>query len=102
MKIISYSYHDIVEDGWCFDEVRLGNVNLFVGASGSGKSRLLNTLFNIGTAVVTDDRCYAGYWKMRFICNGEEYQWEYKAIGDDPNDPHIIFEKITKTEEKSH
>ena len=48
MKINSYQFTDVRLTGWRFSRVEFGNVSLLVGDSGAGKTRLLNTLFNLG------------------------------------------------------
>lgn len=53
--ISSYYYKDNYKgkqsDEWEFEETALNNVNLIVGASGSGKTRYLNTIFNLSSFI---------------------------------------------------
>ena len=48
MKILKYKYWDLDKKGWDIAEVEFSNINLLVGDSGSGKTRFLNTVFNLG------------------------------------------------------
>lgn len=73
MRINSIEYYD-TED-WKFSEVHFKSINLFVGASSSGKSRLLNILFNIARFVVSKEIRY-GYWNITFEQGGKHYRWE--------------------------
>jgi len=85
MKIKSLAYADPRGDGWLLDTLRLkGGLNLFVGASGSGKTRVLNMLFNIG-AFAASDRFANGKWTLHFEHAATEYTWQFDGdyVGDD-------------------
>jgi len=53
VRITSFEYHDIVQPGWNYSKVDLEEINLLVGATGSGKTRFLSLLFNVGVLVAT-------------------------------------------------
>ncbi|MEA3313023.1 MAG: ATP-binding protein [Caldisericota bacterium] len=76
MKIIKYKYSDIDKPGWSFDEVRFGDVNLLVGLSASGKTRLLNTIFNLGAFTVRQNFFKHGHWNLEFEQEDKKYNWE--------------------------
>jgi len=76
MKIIKYKYSGIDEPGWSFDEVCFGDVNLLVGLSASGKTRLLNTIFNLGAFTVRQNFFKNGHWNLEFEQEGKKYNWE--------------------------
>ena len=76
MKIIKYKYSDINEPGWSFDEVCFGDVNLLVGLSASGKTRLLYTIFNLGAFTVRQNFFKNGHWNLEFEQGGKKYNWE--------------------------
>ena len=48
MRILKYHCHVEGENGWDFPEVQFGRINLLVGNTGTGKTRFLNTIFNLG------------------------------------------------------
>lgn len=79
MFIVSYQYRDNENDGWNFSEVNFRRVNLFVGATGSGKSRFLNTIFNISSFVHNNNEFRSGIWTIKFKVEGKQYEWEYKG-----------------------
>jgi hypothetical protein len=54
MKILEYHCQDLDGQGWDFDRVKFGNINLLVGDTATGKTCLLNTIFNLGRFVVCD------------------------------------------------
>lgn len=58
-------------------------MNLFVGPSGAGKTRLLNMLFNIATMVVTDTQNHSGIWTLEFEHKGDAYTWNYEGVQQD-------------------
>lgn len=80
--ILSYYYRGATEDTWVFEETPLDRVNLLVGASGSGKTRFLNTLFNFGLSVVKGARFAKGTWKLTVSTDNYEYKWDYEGVGD--------------------
>jgi len=76
MKIIKYKYSGIDEPGWSFDEVCFGDVNLLVGLSASGKTRLLKTIFDLGVFTVRQNSFKNGHWNLEFEQEGKKYNWE--------------------------
>lgn len=76
MRILSYEYAELNPGGWSFDKVELGKINLVVGDTGSGKTRFLNTIVNLGSTV-TGRRSLPGpcQWKLRFGHKDLLYDW---------------------------
>ena len=76
MRILSYEYSELAPGGWSFDKVELGKTNLVVGDTGSGKTRFLNTIFNLGSTV-TGKRSLPGpcQWRLRFGHKEHIYDW---------------------------
>lgn len=77
MFITKYKYEDGTPKGWRFSEMNFGKMNLLVGSSGSGKSRLLNTLKNIALFISTNNGYKSGFWNMEFCTEGRLYKWSY-------------------------
>jgi hypothetical protein len=101
MKIIKYKCQSRGDEKWDFSEVQFGNLNLLVGNSATGKTRLLNTLFNIG-AFVARDEYRAGYWDIIFEHNASIYHWVVEADTlESSQDQRIISEKLIKIENDS-
>lgn len=74
MKILTYEFESA---GWKFNKFSLQNVNLIVGDSGAGKTRLLNTIFNLGACVAQSKlRSGRGNWKIAISANQQEYSWD--------------------------
>ncbi len=80
--ISSYYYRDAEAEAWEFEESSFDRINLLVGASGSGKTRFLNTLFNIANTVVQGTPFRIGQWRLSVSTEAYEYQWEYEGTGD--------------------
>lgn len=74
MRILTYEYRDADEARWQFSEVRFGRINLLVGDTSTGKTRLLNTLFNLGRFAVSREY-KQGYWDFVFEQDGVTYHW---------------------------
>jgi len=96
MRIKSLSYSDSRADGWSIDNLSLKNkLNLFIGASGSGKTRVLNILFNIGSFAARGGPFANGQWTLHFEHADIDYTWKYDGdpVGDD-QEPQIFSEEL--------
>ena len=98
--ITSYEYIAPKSDAWHFCKVELSPISLLVGLSGSGKTRFMNTLFNIASTVASGEARGAlvrrGHWKMNVHVDDIDYYWEYSAAMDEDT-PKISFELVTIT-----
>ncbi len=87
--ISSYYYKDNYKgkqsDEWEFEETVLNNVNLIVGASGSGKTRYLNTIFNVSSSIAHGQPFRHGYWRVTVRTEEYEYIYEYDGVTIDGN-----------------
>jgi hypothetical protein len=73
MKIIDYQYSD---NEWEFGKVEFQDVNLIVGDSGTGKTRLLNSIFNLGTSVVHKKAVLPlCSWNVTLGTENDKYFW---------------------------
>lgn len=79
MKFVEYQYQDSSGGPWFFSKVQLGKINLLVGTSASGKSRFLNTLFNLGRAAVQAVIDKTGHWIVKFEIDNKIYKWQFDA-----------------------
>jgi len=75
MKINKYEYHQ--EKDLSYSPVNLSSVNLVVGISGAGKSRFINTLFNLALFASNERNIDIrdGHWNIAFSENNHEYNW---------------------------
>ena len=102
MKLISYEYHDKEETKWQYSPIELSNLNLFVGDTATGKSRLLNTIFNLGTSAVRKPNgLYIGCWDVTFSHKGQLYQWELESEKDADDKVSVIKDNIWQLIENS-
>lgn len=109
MFLLSYKYRDRVNgEGWDIANINFTKNNLFVGVSGSGKSRMLNSLMNIGI-FICQNIFRDGLWEIKFKIDNIIYKWEIHSLivdseetieseklsvcSDDENDDHVIFER---------
>lgn len=83
--ITRYEYTDPDPEKWRFDPIKLGKVNLIVGASGSGKTRFLNTIFNFGLTVSKGEPSRSGTWEITIEAGEYVYNWEYRGASETPN-----------------
>jgi hypothetical protein len=103
MKILEYYFRDIGGAGWNFAKVKFGKINLLVGDTATGKSRFLNTMFNLGRFAVSKE-FFEGHWEIVFEHSGVTYTWklqtEKKEI-DGTIDPIIRSEDILRHENEN-
>jgi|GEM_PF-1162424 len=99
--ITSFEYHGPESNPWSFSRTTLNRVNLFVGISGSGKTRFLNALFNIARMVTlgkslveTQGKPFEGGWKMSAGVDNYQYYWECHTTASE--DGIIINSEILK------
>jgi energy-coupling factor transporter ATP-binding protein EcfA2 len=111
VRIKSFEYHDSVQPGWNFAKVDLEEINLLVGATGSGKTRFLNALFNIGALAATGvspgaiqgaepgmrGGLHSGVWTVELQNAGLNYEWQFNAGEISVGRTVIKRELITKT-----
>jgi len=74
--ITSYYYKGPANEPWEFQRTDLGSVNLLVGASGSGKTKYLNTIFNFSDFVVKGAPFKQGFWELAVRTGEFDYLWE--------------------------
>jgi hypothetical protein len=94
MKIISYEA-DAGPNDLHFSKMHFSQLNLIVGDSATGKTRLLNTIFNCGVMAVQRDKLYFGSWDITFEHQGQLYRWIIQA-GGEKGDEKVQIEKIVK------
>jgi energy-coupling factor transporter ATP-binding protein EcfA2 len=95
MRIKSLSFADPRGGTWSLDTLPLkAGLNLFVGASGSGKTRVLNIIFNIGR-FASGDRFTSGQWVIHFEHKDTDYTWKCDShvFGDD-REPRVLSEEL--------
>jgi len=96
MKIITYKYWDSGVSNWKISKVDLGYLNLLVGDTGTGKTRFLNTIVNLGWNAVGLRNPKTGCWEIKFDLNGIIYGWELETVQDPKIGPLISKEHLWK------
>jgi hypothetical protein len=102
MKILTYSYEDGTKNGWVFDKVNLQRINLLVGASASGKTRLMNTIFNIALYAVSGVEKSSGKWDVAVEQDGALYHWTIEIGSQSGTENGVVRELITRTKGDEH
>jgi len=77
MHILKYYYHGPKDEAWEFSSPFLRKINLIVGDTGTGKTRFLNTIFNLGKSVVAKEISTRGIWDILFNIGNQEYEWHF-------------------------
>ncbi len=89
MRIYDYEYKG-KESDWEFSRVSFQKINLIVGDSGTGKTRLLNTIFNLGSFVAHGKVGGESEWTLSLGIDGKVYHWHVLNI---EQDDEIIVEE---------
>ena len=96
--ILTYNYTGQSEKNpWQFNTDTFDRINLFVGISGSGKSRFLNLLFNMARSVSKSLAFSHGKWEIEFLIDDLNYKWELNVNDREELQPFIEHEKLTLT-----
>jgi len=95
MKILSYTAGGASENEIHFSKMKFGKLNLIVGNSGTGKTKLLNTIFNGAVLATQNDKFYIGFWDVTLEHNSVKYRWILETgKDDDESEAKIIKESI--------
>lgn len=97
MKIISYSAYS-GDESLIFHELKFETLNLLVGDSATGKTRLLNTIFNAGVFATHKEGNRHGMWDMVFEHKSIVYHWKV-ATQKNNEDVTILVENIIRIED---
>lgn len=101
MRILRYKCSGRGGDDWKFSEVEFGKINLLVGDTATGKTRMLNTIFNIGLFVASD-QFRSGLWDMTFSRSGSTYRWAIEADGNGgKEEQRILSEHLSRIDDGS-
>lgn len=74
MKIKSLFYHN-KELNWQLERTEFANLNLLVGASGVGKTRILEAILDVQR--IAKGKSLSGVvWDIEFMVDGVAYRWE--------------------------
>ncbi len=100
MRILSYKAGGESENQLKFARMNFGKLNLIVGDSATGKTRLLNTIFNIGSLVVQKEKFYLGYWDLTLEHDSNTYHWIVETGKEEEDEEgKIIKEHISILED---
>ena len=93
--ITSYEFIGAPNEPWHFSPANFGRINLLVGASSSGKTRFLNTLFNFSGSIAKGSPFRAGKWNIEVLSGSNRYQWHYDG-GEKQGTKNVIQREILK------
>lgn len=81
MRILEFEYRGTSDPAWHITRTTFQReLNLFVGASGAGKTRIMTILFNVGTFVAQGSPAFfEGIWSLVFESEGKTYFWNYEG-----------------------
>ena len=94
MDLVDYKYSGIELNDFQFNKVELKNINLLVGASGTGKTRFLNTIFNLGSMIHKKEIAWVGNWEIIFRQNNKKYKWEIITDSAERNQKKVVKDNL--------
>ena len=97
MKILRFEFHD---DVWGFSPVHLKKLNLFVGASGSGKTKFLQSIFSVANFVHNNVESKVGSWSISMSIDGVAYEYEWSAEAAVAGAPVVVSERLLRVDMK--
>ena len=111
MKIQSFKFSNNKEN-WHIEEVKFENLNLLVGASGVGKTRILKALELIRDVALGSNRNLDNLeWSINFSHLGQNYRWELKSSSikneeifinlNESEQTEIVYEKLVRYDDDS-
>lgn len=76
VRILSFSYRDLVS-GWTLEKATFDGMNLLVGASGVGKTQVVESLRAvIGVALLDNATLPQAKWELRYEDGERRWRWE--------------------------
>lgn len=92
MRIEKFAYKDL-ETGWELEETRFDALNLLVGISGVGKTRIIEALRTaVSVAIEKPRHLPHARWSWTFDDEGVDYRWEAETAPDsDGNRSKRVF-----------
>ena len=108
MKINSFNFGNNSQN-WHLENTYFNNLNLLVGASGVGKTRILKALYLICNVAQGEVQMLEDVeWSIDFSHLGQKYRWELKALNptettfsSEQNQSEIADEKLIKFAENN-
>lgn len=100
MTIHSFSYSS-ERNGWFFDKIIFREVNLCVGISGSGKTKLLNLLFDAARTALGNAIMIPGTWELTLEKGDSLYAWTFASEVDADGAVLVTKEELIKTKKTS-
>jgi AAA15 family ATPase/GTPase len=97
MRIVEYKVNageGLLPDDLQFSSITFKQLNLIVGDSGTGKTRLLNTIFNVAS-MVRQKKIYIGKWDMIIEHLNHTYRWNLQTSKDDNDRAFILLESVS-------
>jgi predicted ATPase len=111
MKIQSFKFSNHKEN-WHIEEVKFEDLNLLVGGSGVGKTRILKALELIRDVALGRNRNLDDLeWSINFSHLGQNYRWELKSSStkneemflnvNESEQTEIVYEKLVRYDDDS-
>jgi predicted ATPase len=111
MKIESFKFSNNKEN-WHIEEVKFEDLNLLVGGSGVGKTRILKALELIRDVALSSNRNLDDLeWSINFSHLGKNYRWKLKSSSikneeillnvNESEQTEIVYEKLVRYDDDS-
>lgn len=100
MKIKKLTYHNKYLD-WQLEPLEFSNLNLLVGASGVGKTRILKALTDL-KRIASGESLNGVAWDVEFSIKKADYQWsgEFETLGVTPDRTNFYIDDENNDESR--
>jgi len=97
MKLLTYQYQDKAPAELKLSRIKLHDINLIGGLSAVGKTRLLNTIFNLSLMIQKKRTMTTGCWTIDFQVKRDKYNYVLHVEKDTATNKIIVSkEMLTK------
>lgn len=101
MKIISYEYSaNSPQNKLSIQKFELGDINLLAGLSAVGKTRILNTIYNLSLIIQKKRVMGVGKWEIDFLIDKVQYTYFLDLQKDTKSGKVIVKKEILKRKNK--
>ena len=94
MKLLTYQYQDKVPAEWKLSRIKLHDINLIGGLSAVGKTRLLNTIFNLSLMIQKKRAMAPGCWTIDFQVKRHKYNYVLHVEKDTATNKIIVSKEM--------
>ena len=100
MELVRYEFNELTPR-WNVKPFHFEKINLFAGLSGVGKTRILNTIFNLALSINKGRLFGQSKWKIEFKIGSDLFRYDLHTAKSEENGRSVVMKEILfKNDEK--